>query len=135
VVRAPHLSYTDDDRVAVYTGGVILDHSGTHVTSTDLRAILADANADSRLEKAFADGNVVIHWVNPSRTRVGSSQHAEYYTSDQRVFMTGGRPKFDDSCKGSTEGNELTYFANDDRLLVNGKSGQPSQSRINRACK
>jgi lipopolysaccharide export system protein LptA len=135
VVRAPHLSYTDDDRLAIYTGGVSLDHDQTHVTSASLRANLADANADSRLEKAFADGDVVIRWTNPPRLRVGTSQHAEYYTSDQKVILNGGRPKFEDSCKGSTDGNELTYFANDDRLLVNGKSGQPAQSRINRACK
>jgi lipopolysaccharide export system protein LptA len=135
VVRAPHLSYTDDDRLAIYSGGVSLDHEQTHVTSTTLRANLADSNADSRLERAFADGNVVIRWTNPPRLRVGTSQHAEYYTSDQKVILNGGRAKFEDSCKGSTEGNELTYFANDDRLLVNGKSGQPAQSRIDRACK
>jgi lipopolysaccharide export system protein LptA len=135
VVRAPHLSYTDDDRLAIYSGGVTLDHDQMHVTSANLRANLADANADSRLERAFADGSVVIRWSNPPRLRVGTSQHAEYYTSDQRVVLSGGRPRFEDSCKGSTDGNELTYFANDDRLLVNGKSGQPAQSRINRACK
>jgi lipopolysaccharide export system protein LptA len=135
VVRAPHLSYTDDDRLAIYSGGVSLDHDQMHVTSTTLRANLADSNADSRLERAFADGNVVIRWSNPPRLRVGTSQHAEYYTSDQKVILNGGRPKFEDSCKGSTTGNELTYFANDDRLLVNGKSGQPAQSRIDRACK
>jgi lipopolysaccharide export system protein LptA len=135
VVRAPLLSYSDDDRQAVYTGGVILDHATTHVTSKTLHAFLADSDADSRLENAVADGNVEIRWANPPRTRVGTSQHAEYYTSDQKVIMTGGRPKFEDSCKGSTDGAELTYYANDDRLLVNGKSGQPAQSRLNRACK
>ncbi len=135
VVRAPHLAYTDDDRLAVYSGGVILDHQEMHVTCADLHATLADSNADSRLEKAFADGSVAIRWTNPPRTRVGTSQHAEYYTGEQKVVMTGGRPKFEDSCKGSTEGENLTYFANDDRLLVNGKSGQPAQSRIDRACK
>ena len=135
VVRAPHLTYTDDDRLAVYSGGSILDHQGMHVTCTDLHATLADSNADSRLEKAFADGNVAIRWANPARTRVATSQHAEYYTGGQKVVLNGGRPKFEDSCKGSTEGHDLTYFANDDRLLVNGQSGQPAQSRINRACK
>ena len=139
VVRAPHLNYTDDDRLAIYSGGVSLDHQAMHVTCTDLHATLADSKADSRLEKAFADGNVAIHWTSPARTRVGTSQHAEYYTGDQKVVLSGGRPKFDDSCKGSTEGQSLTYFSNDGRLLVNGQSGQPAQSRIDRgndrACK
>ena len=137
VVSAPHLVYTDTDRLANYSGGVILDHAGTHVTSTTLHAFLADSNADSRLQNAVADGNVQIQWANPTRTRIGTSQHAEYYTSDQRVLMTGGPPvpKFVDSCKGSTQGEKLTYFANDDRLLVNGESSQPAQSRIDRSCK
>jgi len=135
VVQAPHLVYTDADRLAVYSGGVILDHAGTHVTSNDLRAYLADSDADSRLQNAIADGNVQIKWSNPQRVRTGTGQHAEYYTDDERVLLTGGRPKFADSCKGNTEGEKLTYFANDDRLLVNGQSSQPAQSRIDRSCK
>jgi lipopolysaccharide export system protein LptA len=135
VVTAPHLTYTDDDRLAVYTGGVILDHAGTHVTSTKLDAHLADSDADSRLENAVADGNVEIKWNNPTRSRVGTSQHAEYYTADQKVLLSGGRARFVDSCKGATEGDKLTYFANDDRLLVNGNPSQPAQSRLDRSCK
>jgi lipopolysaccharide export system protein LptA len=135
VVRAPHLVYTDDDRLAVYSAGVTLEHQDMRISSTELHATLADANADSRLEKAFADGNVSIRWTSPTRKQVGTSQHAEYYTREQKVVLTGGRPKFDDSCKGSTEGQSLTYYSNDGRLLVNGQSGQPAQSRIDRACK
>jgi len=135
VVRAPHLSYTDDDRLAVYSGGVSLDRQSMHVTCANLHATLADSHADSRLEKAFADGDVAIRWTNPTRTRVATSQHAEYYTGQEKVVLTGGRPKFVDSCKGSTEGRNLTYFANDGSLLVNGQSGQPAQSRIDRSCK
>ena len=32
----------------------------------------------------------------------------------------------------TTEGKELTYFANDDRLLVYQRSRKPGQTRINR---
>jgi len=135
VVRAPRLTYTDDDRLAVYSGGVALDHLSMHVTCAGLHATLAESGADSRLEKAFADGNVAIRWTGASGTRVGTSQHAEYYTGDQKVVLSGGRPKFDQGCKGSTEGRNLTYFSNDARLLVNGQSGQPAQSRIDRSCK
>ncbi len=135
VVHAPHLVYTDDDRLAVYSGGVTLDHLDMRIASSLLHATLADANADSRLEKAFADGNVSIRWTSQTRNRVGTSQHAEYYTGEQKVVLSGGRPKFEDSCKGSTEGQSLTYYSNDGRLLVNGQSGQPAQSRIDRACK
>jgi len=37
------------------------------------------------------------------------------------VFLSGGRPLLVNSTEGSkTQGDELTWWANDDRLLVNG---------------
>jgi hypothetical protein len=34
--------------------------------------------------------------------------------------------------KEATEGDELTYYPDDDRLLVNGSPKQPAQTRIQR---
>ena len=66
VVHAPHLVYTEENRLAVYTGGVLLDRPGLQVKGKELRAFLAESGADSRLEKAFADGAVEI--VQTART-------------------------------------------------------------------
>jgi lipopolysaccharide export system protein LptA len=132
VVHAPHLVYTEENRLAVYTGGVLLDRPGLQVKGKELRAFLAESGADSRLEKAFADGAVEIVQTAPDRTRTGTGEHAEYYTDVQKVLLRGGRPKLVDSLKGSTQGDELTYFANDGRLLGSGSSQQPVSSRIRR---
>ena len=135
VVRAPHLVYADDTRLAVYTGGVLLTRGVLRVKSRELRAYLAESGADSRLDKAFADGAVEIVQSPPDRTRNGSAEHAEYYTADQKVILRGGRPKLIEvkgPTKDTTEGNELTYFANDDRLLVNGASSRPATSQIHK---
>jgi len=35
-----------------------------------------------------------------------------------------------DSLRGNTRGAELTYYSNDDRLLVNGSSAKPAISHI-----
>ncbi len=35
-------------------------------------------------------------------------------------MLTGGEPQLDDSLRGNTAGETLTYFTDDDRLLVNG---------------
>ncbi len=132
VVHAAHMVYTDKDRLAVYTGGVLLNRTGLRVKSRELRAFLADSSADSRLEKAFAEGAVEIVQTAPDRTRTGTGEHGEYYPDDQKVVLRGGQPRMVDSLKGDTHGIELTYFANDDRLLVNGSAEQPAKSRLHR---
>lgn len=132
LVHAAHLVYTDQDRLAIYSGGVQVNRPGMQVKSHELRAYLADSGADSRLEKAFADGGVEIVEKAPDRTRTGTADHAEYYPDDERVILRGGKPALIDSLKGDAHGVELTYFANDDRLLVNGSAGQPAHSRIRR---
>jgi lipopolysaccharide export system protein LptA len=134
VVHAAHLVYTDENRLAVYTGGVLLNRPGLQVKGKELRAFLAESGADSRLEKAFADGAVEIVETAPdrTRTRTGTGEHAEYSTDVQKVVLRGGRPKLVDSVKGSMQGDELTYFANDGRLLGSGSPQQPTNSRIRR---
>ena len=132
VVHAAHLTYTDRDRLALYTGGVVLERPGLHVKARELRAFLADSTAESRLDKAIAEGSVEIVQKALDRTRTGTGEHGEYYPDEQKVILRGGEPLLADSVKGTTRGAELTYFANDDRLLVNGSSDQPAKSRIRR---
>ena len=53
--------------------------------------------------RAVVDGQAEISQVIEKRTRVGTSEHAEYYTDDEKVALEGGHPKFVDSLKGKTE--------------------------------
>ena len=67
------------------------------------------------------------------RKRTGTGEHAEYYTDDQKVILRRRtRLNWWIRVDGITEGAELTYFANDDRLLVNGAPRDPGNSRIAR---
>ena len=131
-VRAAALVYTEQDRLAHYTGGVLLVRPALRVQAQQLRAFLAQSGADSRLERALADGAVDILQSVPDRTRRGSAEHAEYYTGQEKIVLRGGDPQLADSVRGNTRGSELTYFANDDRLLVNGVPDRPAVSRIRR---
>src|SRR5262249_42391899 len=98
-VRAPHLVYTEQDRLAVYTGGAALKRPNLQVKSHEIRAFLADSGADSRLEKAFADGAVqIVQQSGKGVTYNGTAEHSEYYTDEAKVIMTGGMPKMVDSC-------------------------------------
>jgi lipopolysaccharide export system protein LptA len=142
IVKAANMVYTDQDRLAHYTGAVALNRPGLQVKADDLRAILAESKkdakkdsneeGDSRIEKAYADGHVEIVQAAPDRTRTGTSDHAEYYTDNERIILRGGQPQMVDSKKGYARGVELTYFVNDDRLLVSGSAQQRATSRLRR---
>ena len=135
-VRAPHLVYTEKDRLAVYTGGTALKRPNLQVNSRELRAFLSDTGSDSQLEKAFADGDVHIVQTSKTTTYNGTAQHSEFYMDEQKVILLGGMPKMVDNRGNSTVGpGGLTYFVNDDRLLVNGSENQPASSRLKRGKK
>lgn len=134
-VKAPHLIYHDDTRVALYSGGVTLLRNAMTVTSDELRAFLTpktENNSDqSSLDHALADGNVVVVDVlGPNHTRRGCSNHGEYYTKEDKVVLTGGTPEMADSIRGTTTGKEITYFSGDDHLLVDGDSTKPAFSKM-----
>jgi lipopolysaccharide export system protein LptA len=147
IVKSANMVYTDQDRLAHYTGAVVLHRPGLQVKADDLRAILAESKnaeskkdakkegadeGDSRIEKAYADGHVEIVQAAPDRTRTGTSDHAEYFTDNERIILRGGQPQMVDSKKGYARGAELTYFVNDDRLLVSGSAQQRATSRLRR---
>ena len=131
VVHAPHLVYTDDNRLAVYTGGASLARPNLQVKSKQIQAYLAEESADSRLEKAYADGDVHIHQISQGFTYDGTADHSEYYTADQKVILLGGMPRMvkSDGSEMNSPGG-LTYYANDDRLIGIGSDGKPANSRL-----
>jgi lipopolysaccharide export system protein LptA len=136
-VRAGHMVYTEAGRLTHYTGGVQLSRPGLQVKGRELRAFLGESGADSRLEKAYADGAVDISSTAKDRTRTGTGDHAEYYAADQKVILRGAWVRmvekvFKDPQPRTSEGTEAIYFANDDRLLVTGEPGKPGNSQFNR---
>lgn len=135
VVRAPELTYRDDTREALYTGGVTLVRGKMTVTSKQMRAFLtpktADKSDDSSLDHAIADGDVaVMEVLAGNRKRSGSAEHGEYYTKDDKVVLNGGEPKIVDSIKGMTRGRQLTYFTDEDHLIVEGVSKKVAFTRM-----
>jgi lipopolysaccharide export system protein LptA len=132
IVKAPELEYNDDTRLAVYKDGAALDRPDMKVKAKEIRAFLRDDSSDSSLDHAIADGQVEIVQTAPGRIRNGTSEHAEYFVDDDKIILTGGRPKFIDSLRGTTQGEILTWFSKDDRLLVNGVESQPVKSVLHR---
>jgi lipopolysaccharide export system protein LptA len=129
-VDAATLLYAEANRLAHYTGGVHLVRPGMDVRADQMRAYLNDANADSSLDHVIADGHVRIVRREPDRALEGTGEHAEYYAKEERIFLTGGKPVLVDSARGTTRGQELTYYVNNDKLLVDGVEKDPVATRI-----
>ena len=130
-IFAPDLVYRDDKRIADYTGGVKLlrNKAKTKMTilSKELLAYLTPKTPghddDSSLDHAFALGDVTIFSQLPAnRTRTSNAEHCEYWAKDGKVVLNGGSPQMSDSVKGITRGEQLTYFNDDDRLIVDGQT-------------
>ncbi|MEJ7606876.1 MAG: LptA/OstA family protein [Bryobacteraceae bacterium] len=130
IVKAPDMTYFDKERIAHYKGGAVLTRDNTVVNALEIRAYLKSGQAESSLEKAIADGNVRIVETSPGKVRTGLSEHAEYYASDGRLLLNGGKARFIDGTDGATEGSQLTWFRDKGRLLVEGAQGQPVESKL-----
>jgi lipopolysaccharide export system protein LptA len=128
--------YTDENRLADYSGGgVVLTRPNLSVKSNQLQAFLnpKDSQEDSRLNHMLADGNVEIFDKGVDRTRTSKGDHGEYYTADSRIVIRGENgAQMVDSKKGEINGLELTYFSDDDRLLVKGAPAKPVKSKLRR---
>ena len=132
IVKAPELEYNDETRLAIYKDGVTLDRPNVKVKGREVRAFLRDNSNDSSLDHAFADGQVEIDQSSAGRVRKGTSEHAEYYVDEDKVILEGGSPQFVDSLRGNTRGEKLTWFSQDDRLLVNGVESKPVKTVMHR---
>jgi lipopolysaccharide export system protein LptA len=137
VVKAPEMIYTEVDHVALYRGGIAhLTRTGLVVKGKQIRAYLNETSDESTLNRAVVDGDAEIvqtgTGANAKRTRTGTAEHADYYPADEKTVLSGGHPRMVDSVKGTTEGRELIYFANTEKLIVDGTEQQRTESVIKR---
>ena len=90
----------------------------------------ADEDDNSRLDKAFADGDVQIVETTPLRKRDGTGSHAEYYTDDAKIILRGTDAVLVDSVKGTSVGSELTYYTDSDKLVVTGAPQKQVKTKL-----
>lgn len=136
-VKADRFVYDGKTKVADYAGRVHMERPTLTVDSRRLRAWFVesprkDGTTQSELDRMFADGAVTFLDRNRQRTRTGSSEHAEYYPREEKTILTGGNPVVNDSVRGITRGDVITWISREDRLIVDNTGSGPSVSRIKR---
>ncbi|HUI62373.1 MAG TPA: LptA/OstA family protein [Steroidobacteraceae bacterium] len=125
-IRADHLDYRDLEHKALYRGHVRMDSSGATLECGRLDAYFTapEPGQPSQLDRAVAEDHVIL--TEPGRRGVGN--HADYFAREGKLVMTGGPPSLYDAQKGFTTGRSLTFFTQDDSLIVDGGSGFRSRS-------
>jgi lipopolysaccharide export system protein LptA len=68
----------------------------------------------------------------PGRRRIGRSEHAEYYTEEGRITLSGGDPILEDTVRGNSRGEKITYYTEDDRLTIDGAADKPVRSLLHK---
>ena len=124
-IRSASLDYDEAEKLMVYVGSAELRRADLTVSSDRLEGHLGadeETGSRNRLEKAFATGNVRIVRNSSSDARLGSGRNAEYYPKESKVILIGEPASVQDESRGRTEGTRLTYYLEDDRLLVQGSS-------------
>lgn len=135
-VRSTDLVYSDKNKVAVYTGGVTMERPNLVVKSHELRAFFRDEKSsqgtETKLDRMLAEGKVDILQRTADRTVRGEAERGDYYLDDEKMVLTGGNPVLIDSKKGTARGALLTWFARQDRLIVDNTGSGPAVSRTQR---
>ncbi len=142
-VKATEMLYSDKDRMVEYRTNVILSRPGLEVQSNQLRAYLDEDDSErfneqpsGGIEKAFAYGAVRIVETGTQRVRKGNGETGEFYTADSKLVLEGGKPEMVDLVKGveqrRTTGKQLTWFANNDKIIVDGQEQKPALSTLQR---
>jgi lipopolysaccharide export system protein LptA len=138
-VTSDQLTYLDQIRQAHFSGGVVarmaegtLNTDGATVyllprqQKPGTKAPANEPNA-SQLDRIVADGHVVL--TQP--TRHGQGDHLVYTASDGKYVLSGGSPSIFDAERGTVQGDSLTFYNRDDRVLVESATPPPiAQSRV-----
>jgi lipopolysaccharide export system protein LptA len=142
-VKATEMFYSDKDRVVEYRTNVLMSRPGLEVQSNQLRAYLEEDDSErfneqpsGGIEKTFAYGAVRIVETGAQRVRKGSGETGEFYSADSKLVLEGGKPEMVDVVKGveqrRTTGKQLTWFANNDKIIVDGQEQKPALSTLQR---
>ncbi len=134
-VRAASMVYEDKTKLAYYSGGVALERLNLEMKSKQLRVWFREETnskgaKDSKLDRMFADGAVVVVERGPKASKTGTSEHGEYYPDEERMLLTGGNPLVTDKKRGTTRGTGITWLVGEDRLIVDNTGSGPAVSRI-----
>lgn len=113
LIRTQQMRFSRATNAIRYSGGVILDSSGTTMKADNMDVFL-DAGGGT-VERALARGNLNITQAG----RLVKGREAEYFLAEGRFVVTGTPAElYDPVHKLKSNASRLTFFTADDRILA-----------------
>ena len=138
-VFSDQLTYVDQIRQAHFVGKVVArmtdgtltaDQATVYLMARQQRAGVkgaANEPSASQLDHIVADGHVILK----QPTRQGQGEHLVYTAADGKYVLSGGERSIFDAERGTVQGDSLTFYNRDDRVLVESAPSPPiAQSRV-----
>jgi lipopolysaccharide export system protein LptA len=116
--------YSDPNRILHYEGNVDIRQATDRVTSEVADVYLLKDS--SEVEKTIAQRSVVLTQPN----RKGTGDWVQYTSADEVAVLKGNPARVEDAEKGSTEGNRLTVYMRDGRVIADDVRGPESPGRV-----
>jgi lipopolysaccharide export system protein LptA len=133
-VTSSRLTYEDQLRKIFLNGGVTAKGADATVTSQEMTVFLLPRSktqaglgpaAPGQVDRIIAQDHVVI--TQP--TRHGNGDRLVYTSADDKFVLTGNSPSIFDAERGKSTGDSLTFYRQDDRVLVEGRKTSPAVTR------
>jgi lipopolysaccharide export system protein LptA len=148
MIRAPLLTYWNDEGKAHLEGGVVASSQDGSLESRTLDVFLSPvavppavqgssrpaagspgggigASGGRQLSRALALGKVVVSQAG----RRGTSDQAEYTAAEGKFVLSGGNPMLIDDSGDTTTGHSLTFYVASDTILVDSETGSRTLSK------
>jgi len=121
---AEYMKYSDPDRLLHYETNVDIKQGADRMTSGVADVYLQkDAN---EVERTIAQRNVVL--VQPGRR--GTGDWCQYTNADDVAVLKGNPAHVEDAEQGTTDGNRLTIYRRENRVVVDDGRGGQSPGRV-----
>ena len=121
---ADSMFYTDPERTIHYEGNVDIKQGTDRLTSGVADVYLTKES--NEVDKTVAQQNVVLTQPN----RKGMGDWVEYTTANEVAVLKGNPARVDDVEQGNTQGNRLTLYVRDGKVVADDARGPLSPGRV-----
>jgi LPS export ABC transporter protein LptC len=121
---ADYMKYSDPDRLLHYESNVDIKQGTDRLTSGVADVYLQKEL--NELDRVIAQRNVVL--VQPGRRATGD--WCQYTAADEVAVLKGDPAHVEDAEQGTTDGNRLTVYRRENRVVVDDTRGSQSPGRV-----
>jgi lipopolysaccharide export system protein LptA len=121
---ADYMKYSDPDRLLHYETNVDIKQGTDRLTSGVADVYLQKEG--NEVERTIAQKNVVV--VQPGRR--GTGDWCQYTNVDDVAVLKGKPAHVEDAEQGTTDGNRLTVYRRENRVVVDGGGGSQTPGRV-----